>query len=116
MRITLARPRLLEENKKTAEHKLNGPFLRIWRRRQDSNLWYPFEVQRFSKPPLSATQPRLQPWRKARFNSSPQANFVKVEGILRPKTWCHLSLDTPCFYTQNSRVVTTSIDEPVGEP
>src|SRR6185503_13963814 len=50
-----------------------------WRRRQDSNLWYPFGVQRFSKPPLSATQPRLRTKpKKPGFNSIGDANFVKV--------------------------------------
>ncbi|MCV4678179.1 hypothetical protein OFC08_35460, partial [Escherichia coli] len=46
------------EKIKTAKpDDLAAPTFKIWRRRQDSNLWYPFGVQRFSKPPLSATQP-----------------------------------------------------------
>ena len=58
-----------------------------WRRRQDSNLWYPFEVQRFSKPPLSATQPRLRiTAQKPGFNSSGEANFVKDEASNPPTT------------------------------
>src|SRR5262245_56621749 len=79
-----------------------------WRRRQDSNLWYPFEVQRFSKPPLSATQPRLQPARNASFNSSGRANFVKVQGILHRMHGCNLTLDTSCIWQQNNKVVGTS--------
>ena len=58
-----------------------------WRRRQDSNLWYPFGVQRFSKPPLSAAQPRLLLSRKlakdkVSFSVAGQT-FVKPQGILR---------------------------------
>ncbi len=60
-----------------------------WRRRQDSNLWYPFGVQRFSKPPLSAAQPRLRNYaEKPGFNSSGGANFVKVNRIIRPNNTC----------------------------
>src|SRR5215204_1001971 len=64
-----------------------------WRRRQDSNLWYPFGVQRFSKPPLSATQPRLRiVLKKPGFNSSGDANFVKVSGIKQPNDSCRIGL------------------------
>jgi hypothetical protein len=64
--------------------KIPNPKLR-WRRRQDSNLWYPFGVQRFSKPPLSATQPRLRILaEKPDFYSSGGANFVKAHRIIQP--------------------------------
>ncbi|GEM_PF-4344169 len=57
-------------------HGAFAPCLRNWRRRRDSNPRYGFTtVQRFSKPPPSASRPRLR-------NTIPLAHLLKISIIL----------------------------------
>src|SRR5215218_8936603 len=75
-----------------------------WRRRQDSNLWYPFGVQRFSKPPLSATQPRLRIPPKSQVLILAAVQTLSRFAASYCPTGLVVGLDTFDYCSENTRV------------